>query len=132
MIHQSLVVRSVLFAAVVMFGYSQARSLNNDFDELESVIPSPNQNFDDTDIRRTNADTPSKLSGQLLASSETGVPVYVSPFLRTERSAAAPSFEPQESSHAPPNYAPRPSASTKDLKTSASYGKYLLRNIINL
>lgn len=59
------------------------------------------------------------------ASDEASVPVYVSPYARSDE-AAAPGkpYLSEESSHAPLNYAPRPAASNqaKDLKTSASYG----------
>uniref|UniRef100_A0A6G1SN15 Uncharacterized protein n=1 Tax=Aceria tosichella TaxID=561515 RepID=A0A6G1SN15_9ACAR len=74
------------------------------------------------------------------ASNEASVPVYVSPFERAERGAATiaaltrppkatTNFDDhQESSHAPPNYAPRPAATAaataNDLKTSASYGHH--------
>lgn len=140
---------AALIAAIVMINYTaEAKSItasSNEDDSVSAVIPSPNQEFGyESDIVRRvsnqqdnrnndneNENENSELT-QEAASNEAAVPVYVSPFVRSERAiaaAAAPSFDPQESSHAPPNYAPRPSAaslsaSTKDLKTSASYGKF--------
>lgn len=115
---------------------AQAKSLATNQaaeEQVSAVIPSPNQDFGDS------ADEIYRRGSQALeseqeagASNEASVPVYVSPFVRSERSLSAPSFDPQESSHAPLNYAPRPSASihapaatpqARDLKTSASYGK---------
>ena len=75
---------------------------------------------------------------QAQASNEASVPIYISPFNRAQRGATiatpiAPPMPPssyehrQESSHAPPNYAPTPASaasSSDDLKTSASYGKF--------
>lgn len=107
---------------------------------VSAVIPSPNQ-FDDeyvTDIQRTRPSAtatsfaPRQFEPQQAApSNEASVPVYASPFARAERASAfAPIFDRQESSHAPPNYAPRPlassssAASTNDLKASASYGHH--------
>lgn len=134
---------AALIAAIVMINYIEAKSItpsSNEDDSVSAVIPSPNQEFGyESDIVRRvsnqqdssdNNNDNSELA-QEAASNEAAVPVYVSPFVRSERAmaAAAPSFDPQESSHAPPNYAPRPSAaslsaSTRDLKTSASYGKF--------
>lgn len=128
---------SALIAALVMVTYTtaQAKSLSSasrdEDNSVNAVIPSPNQEFGNEEadiVRRTEPqDSYSPESSQEAASNEALVPVYVSPFVRSERSLVAPalSFDPQESSHAPANYAPRPSlaASTRDLKTSASYGK---------
>lgn len=128
-------------------GVCEARSLDNDASQDSAVIPSPNQEFNDADefigrdIQRTNSVTSSasratsfpmaSMEPQEQASNEASVPVYVSPFERSERSATIAALTPpktnfddhQESSHAPPNYAPRPAATATDLKTSASYGK---------
>jgi len=123
----------MLLVALNLLASSQARTLDpKDFDpddSVSSVIPSPNQDFGDeqSDLRRTSS------AGQQspAASNEAAVPIYVSPFVRPERSLSmATSFERQESSHAPPNFAPRPqyaasaptAATNTDLKTSASYG----------
>lgn len=149
--------------ATVLFGCSvaQAKSLSNNEDA--PVIPSPNQDFGDSnqfeDIKRVGIVAPTNLASsyapeveQQAASNEAIVPVYVSPYVRSERAvtpfvvapaAASPINKPvaasarnfddhQESSHAPLNYAPRPSASMssvassspRDLKTSASYGHH--------
>lgn len=61
-------------------------------------------------------------------------PVYVSPYLRSADITASAGYplrfeSSQESSQAPPNYAPRPTlanqqASSSDLRTSASYGHH--------
>lgn len=119
---------------------AQARSID---DEVVAAIPSPNQEFNDefasgrADIQRTNVAPVSvaRDTQQAEPSNEASVPIYVSPFARTERATIATAPAPalfesrQESSHAPPNYAPRPSASSSlpsspDLKTSASYGHH--------
>lgn len=129
--------------AIMMAAYAQARSFNsnnNDADDsVSAVIPSPNQDeYGDIGtsgdvLRRGSSPSASpmfsgvisQLENQEAASNEASVPVYVSPFVRSERS---PSFDSLESSHAPPNYAPRPylaaSAPAKDLKASASYGHH--------
>jgi hypothetical protein len=130
----SRVAAILVLAAVV--GSCRARSLDGETSE-SAVIPSPNQESGDADelfvndIRRTNgASSAANAEFHEQASSETSVPVYVSPFERAERGASlAPSprtsfDEHQESSHAPPNYAPRPAAAPADLKTSASYGHH--------
>lgn len=138
----------LLITAIVMVGYTQARSFNNENldadDSVSAVIPSPNQDeYGDisgvNDVLRRGGSlaspssasatsgtsgTTSQLEEQEAASNEANVPVYVSPFVRSERS---PGFHSLESSHAPPNYAPRPSlisAPARDLKTSASYGHH--------
>lgn len=102
-------------------------------DSVSAVIPSPNQDeYGDSyaaasDVLRRepgSAAATSHLENQEAASNEATVPVYVSPFVRAERS---PSFHSLESSHAPPNYAPRPAsigAPARDLKASASYGHH--------
>lgn len=131
---------SALIAAIVMFTYIEAKLItpsSSEDDPVSAVIPSPNQDFGyESDIARrvgfqqeNNSDNSE--NDQEAASNEAAVPIYVSPFVRSERAvlSASPSFDPQESSHAPLNYAPRPSgaslsASTKDLKTSASYGEF--------
>lgn len=111
---------------------SEARSFSED-QSISAVIPSPNQEFGDDDIVRKSstsaaAATTSQTGGfALAASNEATVPVYVSPFARTERAERLPylNFERSESSHAPLNYAPKPmQAAAKDLKTSASYGHH--------
>lgn len=135
MIKYSLIV--VLATACCL---AEARSLSDNDNDIVASIPSPNQEFNDefssaSDIQRTNiATTSSNVEPSAEPSNEASVPVYVSPFARSERATLAavdPKFEArQESSHAPPNYAPRPSAATSssssasDLKTSASYGKH--------
>lgn len=121
----------------------EGRSIDsNSNDEVVASIPSPNQEFNDefsgvSDIQRTNVATtasasPASNEPSAEPSNEASVPVYVSPFGRPERASLTAAVDPvfearQESSHAPPNYAPRPSASSSssdsDLKTSASYGK---------
>lgn len=123
---------------------SQARSVKTAQTEQESaVIPPPNFAFqvdqETQDIERTgSASQPQpimiSLESKQVTSREpmaSSIPVYVSPFARAENQAL--NFERQESSHAPPNYAPRPatlvsSASSappsSDLKTSASYGHH--------
>lgn len=137
-------INSAFIAAIVMFTYTQAKSItpsSNEDDSVNAVIPSPNQDFGyESDIVRRvgfhQDNNDNSEHNQEAASNEVAVPVYVSPFVRSERAivSASPSFDPQESSHAPPNYAPRPSAaslsaaSTRDLKTSASYGKFYCDN----
>jgi hypothetical protein len=125
---------------------TRARSLDTGDQPVSAVIPSPNQEYGDADelisrdLQRTNTASARATSfpmamvePQQQASNEASVPVYVSPFERAERDSATmaaltgspqANFDRQESSHAPPNYAPRPSASATDLKTSASYGKF--------
>lgn len=137
----------VVLAAV--FACSQARSITSSDDaSVSGVIPSPNQVYGDesADIKRTSAAlSRPTVAASLVASGahaaeqsaepsdESSIPIYVSPFARAER-AAGPTglnFERQESSHAPPNYAPRPpmappaaaATNPSDLKTAASYGK---------
>lgn len=141
-------IKQIIIAAIFIgcyIGTTEARSVDNNQEDqsISPVIPSPNQDFgdfsplDQDDIIRR----PAAGKQLLAASNEASVPVYVSPFVRSER---ALSFDRQESSHAPPNYAPRPQASvsshypissinpstaqhhgtTKDLKTSASYGHH--------
>lgn len=140
----------LLVMAIMMVTCTQARSFSNtdasSDDSVSAVIPSPNQDeFGDIggadDVLRRGVSSPSasssssslsssllsgisQLENQEAASNEASVPVYVSPFVRAERS---PMFHSLESSHAPPNYAPRPlliSAPAKDLKASASYGHH--------
>ena len=146
-------VLAVAFLATLA-GLSQARSLDGGDAQDNAVIPSPNQEFNYADElvgrdiqRRTSSSENAQLprvtrfimtgaEPQEQASNEASVPVYVSPFERAERSATVASTlarptgatsnfdDHQESSHAPPNYAPRPAATAStDLKTSASYGK---------
>lgn len=146
---------TVLFVLAALAGLAQARSLDTNDAPDSAVIPSPNQEFNyadefmASDIQRTPARGAAaaatssfpmaSVEPQEQASNEASVPVYVSPFERAERGAAtiAALTQPpkattnfddhQESSHAPPNYAPRPAATAaataNDLKTSASYGK---------
>lgn len=135
----------IALVAMMLVSASQARSIDNDA-SVSAVIPSPEQDFGDgqMDIQRMGVaasgatSRPSEASNAIEAqevaesSNEASVPVYVSPFQRAQRGAtiATPvmpaSYEQrQESSHAPPNYAPNPAASATgaDLKTSASYGR---------
>lgn len=112
-------------------------------DQETAVIPAPNSAFqvdqETQDIERTSSasqrqPTMLTLESQQVASRESmasGAPVYVSPFARAESQAL--NFDHQESSHAPPNYAPRPAtlsapatgaSAGADLKTSASYGHH--------
>lgn len=138
-----LLALTLAICVVVIVAEAKSISTNAADESVSAVIPSPNQEYGDTssvyerdDIERRS---PQQQVASLVeqqeseaASNEAAVPVYVSPFVRSERQSAVASFDPQESSHAPLNYAPRPSASihlaasapqTKDLKTSASYGK---------
>lgn len=107
---------------------SRAASTGKDADSVSAVIPSPNDDYGESqidDIRRmTAADIGLKSTDQSSASKE--APIYVSPFARPARSmsqssssASSVGSAPQESSHAPAKYA---AASSNDLKTSASYG----------
>lgn len=110
---------------------ARARSLSSATDDasISGVIPSPNQAYgDELELQRTSAEVAHNSeqahAAQQPSDEASSIPVYVSPFARAERSASAGpavQFERQESSQAPPNYAPRPTQS--DLKTSASYGK---------
>lgn len=139
--------RVILIAAVLAI-VCEAKSLSNNKNDVSAVIPSPNQEFgDEIDIQRVGLSSASPPATQALVmpvaavdqqelaepSNEASVPVYASPFNRAQIDAVtlANSVVPskyehrQESSHAPPNYVPNPSASNTsgDLKTSASYGK---------
>lgn len=146
MIFKSSIVGSLsLLAAVsLMVTSSEGRTIKVTAreDEESAVIPSPNYAIqgdqESLDIERTGPSQRRPDSQQVAAASElSSVPVYVSPFARAERAGnQALNFEHQESSHAPPNYAPRPAAlmpaastsgaapSSADLKTSASYGHH--------
>jgi len=143
-------------ALVILAPWSlEARSISSSSDDasISGVIPSPNQVYGDAmidDIQRTStaatrvpasvsatvASRPRSISHQQQepqeqsaeSSNEAAAPIYVSPFARADLEGASQYEHSQESSHAPPNYAPKPSPS--DLKASASYGKSELEDSV--
>ena len=111
---KNIVIYTSLAAIALVAGISckpTKQSKNLDGDYIQTFVP----------LRRTAA------SLIQAASDEASVPVYVSPYARSDEvSANSKPYLSEESSHAPLNYAMRPAASNqgRDLKTSASYGMY--------
>lgn len=134
---QALNFGALAILAALSFQTVQARSYSSQEESVSAVIPSPNQEFgsgDDDIIRKSYGNPQASVSNaDESRPSPARVPVYVSPFARADEQDGV-HFDRQESSHAPPNYAPlnnklqtsasAPSFATpaKDLKTSASYG----------
>lgn len=102
---------AIALVAITITGVSckpTRQSENLDGDYIQTFVP----------LRRSAA------SLSQAASDEASVPVYVSPYARSDEVSASKPYLSEESSHAPLNYAMRPAASNpaRDLKTSASYG----------
>lgn len=145
----ALLLCAAALAQAKSFESKRDESLEAEDNSVSAVIPSPNADglgdyapLYAADIQRNSAAAAAASAHEAnlkrhqqeatSASDESGVPVYVSPFARADSHTASHARHPlrfehsDASSHAPPNYAPRPAASAPsgDLKTSASYGKF--------
>lgn len=125
---------ALLCLVAVQLVSARATASESPDNAVSAVIPSPNDNdYGESQIDDIRKMTTAHLEPKLDARpTDSGAPVYVSPFARPARSAASSTSasaagpSPQASSQVPLKHAA--TSSHDDLKASASYGELLVRS----